>query len=169
MEKIIAANWKDWSIRLVGALWAYRIAYKTVLGMSPYRLVYGKPCHLPVEIEHRAYWAIQRINQSLTEACISRKLQLNELEEFRNEAFENSRLAKLHMKELHDRHIDRKSFHEGQHVLLYDSIHLFPGKLKSRWIRPFVIRSILAFGAIEIENLESGQCLIVNGHRLKPY
>ena len=81
LEKTVAANRKDWSIRLVDALWAYRTAYKAVLGMSTYRLVYGKPCHLPVEIEHRAYWAIQRINQSLTKAGISRNLQLNELEE----------------------------------------------------------------------------------------
>ena len=95
------------------ALWAYRTAYKTVLGMCPYRLVYGKSCHLPVEIEHRAYWAIQRINQSLTEAGISRKLQLNELEELQNKAFENSRVAKLRMKELHDRYIVRRAFMKG--------------------------------------------------------
>ena len=74
------------------------------------------------------------------------------------------------MKELHDWHIIRKSFHEGQNVLLCDSrLYLFPGKLKSGRIGPFVIRSISAFRAIEIENLESGQRLTVNGHRLKPY
>ena len=125
--------------------------------MFPYRLVYGKSCHLPVEIEHRAYWAIQRINQSLTEVGISRKLQLNELKELRNEAFENSQLAKLRMKELHDRHIVQKSFHEGQHVLLYDSrLHLFPGKLKSRWIGPYMIRSISAFGQLRLKIWSQG-------------
>ncbi|XP_052172242.1 uncharacterized protein LOC127788168 [Diospyros lotus] len=160
LEKTVATNRKDWSLRLVDALWAYRTAYKTILGMSPYRLVYGKPCHLPVEIEHRAYWAIQRINKSLTEAGFSRKLQLNELDEIRKDAFENARLAKLRMKELHDRRIIRKSFHVGQQVLLYDSrLHLFPGKLKSRWVGPFIIKSISEYGAFEIENQESGQCL----------
>ena len=95
---------------------------------------------------------------------------MNDLEELQNEAFENSRLAKLRMKELHDWYIVRKSFHEGQNILMYDSrLHLFPGKLKSRWTRPFVIRSISAFGAIEIKNLDSGQRLTVNEHRLKPY
>ena len=138
--------------------------------MSPYRLVYGKPCHLPVEIENKAYWAIQRINKSLTEAGLSRKLQLNEFDEMRNDAFENAQLAKLHMKELHDRRIIRKSFHVREQVLLYDSrLHLFPGKLKPRWVGPFIIKSISEYGALKIENQESGQCLKVNGHRLKPY
>ena len=55
LEKTVSPNRKDWSLRLTGALWAYRTAYKGPLGMSPYHLVYGKTCHLPVEMEHRAY------------------------------------------------------------------------------------------------------------------
>ena len=59
---------KDWADKLIDALWAYKIAYKTPLGMSPNRVVYGKPCHLPVELEHRAWWAIRKLNYDLTEA-----------------------------------------------------------------------------------------------------
>ena len=90
LEKTIAPDRKDWSLRITGALWAYRIAFKTILGISPYRLVYGKSYHLLIEMEHQAYWAIRTFNSNLTQAGKQRLLQLNELDELRRESYERS-------------------------------------------------------------------------------
>jgi len=88
--------------------------------MSPYRVVYEKSCHLPVELEHRSWWAIWTLNYDLTTAGEERRLQLSELEEIRSDAYESARLSKERVKLVHVRIILKKDFVPGMKVLLYD-------------------------------------------------
>ncbi|GKD02483.1 reverse transcriptase domain-containing protein, partial [Tanacetum coccineum] len=111
-----------WSRKLDDSQWAFRTAYKTPTGTTPYKLIYGKNCHLSFEIEHRAYWALKNCNPDLIAASEKIMFQLHELDELRHQAYENSCLYKARTKAWHDRKIRmRKEFKQGNKVLLFHS------------------------------------------------
>ncbi|XP_039115801.1 uncharacterized protein LOC120251319 [Dioscorea cayenensis subsp. rotundata] len=167
---MVSHHRKDWADQLDDALWAYRTTYKTTIGTTAYRLIYGKACHLPVELEHRVYRAIKQLNFDHHLIGRKRKLQLNELDEWRTMAYENSLRYKERVKESHDRHIKQaKSFQEGDQVLLFNSRQkLFPGKLKSWWHGPYLVTHVFTHHNVKISDPQNGT-FKVNGQRLKHY
>ncbi|GKA02385.1 reverse transcriptase domain-containing protein [Tanacetum coccineum] len=141
LERSVGYNPRDWLEKLNDALWAFRTANKKPTGCTPFRLVYGKACHLPVKIKHKAHWALKECNMDLTLARKSRLMQLNELAELR----------------------------DGDKVLLYNSgLKMYPGKLKSKWSGLNIIKRVYPYGAIEIIDRD-GFSFKINGHRLKKY
>ncbi|XP_038889385.1 uncharacterized protein LOC120079304 [Benincasa hispida] len=101
---------------------------------------------------------------------VQRKLQLNELEEWRMNAYENNKIYKEKTKCWHDQRISKKVLVVGQKVLLFNSrLRLFPGKLKSRWFGPFIIKTIFPYGTIELMREDGTDAFKVNGQRVKPY
>ncbi|GJW43345.1 reverse transcriptase domain-containing protein [Tanacetum coccineum] len=196
LERTIGENRASWSDKLDDALWAFRTAYKTPIGCTPYKLVYGKACHLPVELEHKAYWALKHTNFDIKTAGDHRKVQLNELNELRDHAYENSLIYKektiirIHdpisknrvfnisensliykekTKRIHDSKIKNRVFNVGDRVLLFNSrLKIFSGKLKTRWSGPFTVTQVFPYGTVELSQ-NSGPNFKVNGHRLKHY
>ncbi|XP_019089193.1 PREDICTED: uncharacterized protein LOC109127995 [Camelina sativa] len=169
LEKTVNSTRKDWSLKLDEALWAYRTAYKTPIGTTPFRLVYGKSCHLPVEFEYHSLWATKQMNfnvKTTAERCL---IQLNEVDEIRMDAYENTKIYKERTKAIHDKKIIPRNFAANNLVLLFNSrLKIFPGKLRSRWSGPFRIREVMPYGAVVLWDQE-GKEFTVNGQRLKPY
>ncbi|GJW23265.1 reverse transcriptase domain-containing protein [Tanacetum coccineum] len=140
LERTVGENRASWSDKLDDALWAFRTAYKTPIGCTPYKLVYGKACHLPVELEHKAYWALKHTNFDIKTAGDHRKVQLNELNELRDHAYENSLIYKEKTKRIHDSKIKNCVFNISDRVILFNSrLKIFLGKLKTRWSEPFTV------------------------------
>ena len=120
--------------------------------MSQYRIVFGKPCPLPLELEYKALWAIKKLTYDFQAAKKERLLQMNVLEELMDEAYDNARIYKDKTKKWHDQKILRKEFKEGEQVLLHNSkLKLIPRKLKSRWSDPYTIVASTPFGAVTLK------------------
>nr|GEU52804.1 reverse transcriptase domain-containing protein [Tanacetum cinerariifolium] len=144
-------------------------SYKTPIGCTSYKLVYEKSCHLPIELEHQAYWALKHVNFDLKTASDHRKLQLNELNELRDQAYENSWIYKEITKKLHDSKIKNRIFNVGDRVLLFNSrLNIFSGNLKTRWSGLFTIIKVFLYGTVELSQPD-GLNFKVNGHRVKHY
>nr|GEW77407.1 reverse transcriptase domain-containing protein [Tanacetum cinerariifolium] len=143
LERTVRENHASWSEKLEDALWGFRSAYKTPIGCTPYKLVYGKSCHLPIELEHKAYWALKHANFDLKTTDKTKKF--------------------------HDSTIKNRIFNVGDQVLLFNSrLKIFSGKLKTRWSGPFTITKFFPYGTVELSQ-PGGSNFKVNGHRVKHY
>ncbi|GKF00353.1 reverse transcriptase domain-containing protein [Tanacetum coccineum] len=169
LERTVGENRASRSDKLDEALWVFRTAFKTPIGCTPYKLVYGKSCHLPIELEHKVYWALKHAKFDLKTAGDHRKLQLNEINELRDQAYENSLIYKERTKKPHHSKIKNRIFSVGDRVLLFNShLKIFSEKLKTRWSGPFTITKVFPYGTIELSQPD-GPNFKVNGHRLKYY
>nr|GFA62738.1 reverse transcriptase domain-containing protein [Tanacetum cinerariifolium] len=161
-----------WGIDFMGenrALWAFRTGYKTPIGCTPYKLVYGKACHIHIELEHKAYWALKHANFDMKTAGDHRKVQIKELNEVRDQAYENSLIYKEKTKRLHDSKIKDRVFNIGARVFLFNSpLNIFSGKLKSHWSGPLTISQVYPYSTVEMSQPD-GPNFEVNGHRVKHY
>ena len=151
-------------------MWAYRTAYKNPMGMSPYKMVYGKTFHLPLDLEHKAFSIVRELNANPKLAGEKRLMNLTSLDEWRSEAYESAKMSKEKVKKWHDRRILKHEFNVGDKVSLFRSRFRFsPGKLLSRWEGPFHIEEVYRSCTIKINIFEGTKPQVVNGQRLKHY
>nr|GEV08159.1 reverse transcriptase domain-containing protein [Tanacetum cinerariifolium] len=155
LEITVGENRASWSDKLDDALWDFRAAFKTPIGCTPYKLVHGKTCHLPIELEHKAYWALKNCNYDLLTVDDHHKVQLNDLNELHDQAYENSLIHKEKTKRIHDSKIKDRVFNVDDRVLLFNCrLNIFSVKLKSHWSRPFTITQVFPYGTVELSQTD---------------
>ncbi|GJW27474.1 reverse transcriptase domain-containing protein [Tanacetum coccineum] len=155
LERSVGENRASWSEKLDDALWAFRTAFKTPIGCTPYKLVYGKACHLPIELEHKAYWVLKHCNFDLKTAGDHRKVQMNELNKLQDQAYENSLIYKEKTKKIHDSKIKNRVFNVGDRVLVFNSrLKIFSRKLKTRWTGLFTVPQVFPYGTVELSQTD---------------
>ena len=138
--------------------------------MSPYKMVYGKACHLPLELEHTTCWAIKELNYDFKLAHEKRLFDISSLDAWRTQAYENAKLFKEKVKRWHDKRIQKRGFNVGDYVLLFNSrLRFFAGKLLSKWQGPYIIEEVYRSGAIKNNNVEGINPKVVKGQRVKHY
>jgi hypothetical protein len=137
--------------------------------MTPYQFVSGKACHLPVELEHKSYWAIKEMNLDVDATVVKRRIQISKPEEMMLKAYENASIYKERINRWYDKRLKKKEF-KGDKVLLYNSrFKTFGrGKLQSKWDGPYIVHSVLSNGVVTIIYVKGYQ-FTVNDQRLKVY
>ncbi|GJW17654.1 reverse transcriptase domain-containing protein [Tanacetum coccineum] len=155
LERTVGVNRASWSNKLDDALWAFHTTFKTPIGCTPYKLVYGKACHLPIELKHKAYWALKHCNFDLKTVGDHRNVQLNELNELRDQAYENFLIYKEKTKKIHDSKIKNHVFNVCDRVLLFNSrLKIFSGKLKTHWTGPFTVAQVFPYDTVELSQTD---------------
>jgi hypothetical protein len=170
LQKTVNKFISDWPKNIIDALWAYRTASKNLMGMSPYKMVYGKAFHHPLELEHKAFWEIKQLNFDFKTTGEKRILDIHLQEEWRNEAYENSKMFKEKIKIWNEKRIQYREFKQGDQVLLFNSRFKFSaGKLIFRWSGPYKIQEVYRSGALRLKRDIKGIPHTINGQRLKHY
>jgi len=171
LTKVVSNNREDWEERLVEATWAYNTTWKTTTGFTLYELVYGEKALLSIEFEYNTLMIATQLDLDLSSAQKERLFQLNGLDEFRMQALLHTEVVQLQRKIWHDKNIKEKQFQEGNWALLYDSRYKdFKGKLRTRWLRPYVVERCHDNGSVQSRTIdEEAIPLLVNGHGLKVY
>nr|GEU79933.1 reverse transcriptase domain-containing protein [Tanacetum cinerariifolium] len=132
LKRTVGEKRASWLDQLDDALWAFRTVFKTPIGCTPYKLVHGKACHLPIKLKHKAYWALKHVNFDLLTRGDHQKVQLNKLNKLHDQAYENSLIYKEKTKRIHDSKIKDRVFNVGDRVLLFNSrLKIFSSKLKT--------------------------------------